>query len=197
MYFAFAQQRLTADRIASLVHTARDTLVAARNRQKQYADAKRMHLVFDRHDKVMLKTKFLNLRNWPSKKLFPLWLGPFKVEKVVSNVAYRLVLPEFWKVHDVFHVSLLKPYRDNGQQHAPNPFTYLAGRDNEYEVECVLDHRPHSIAVAKGLPNRTLQKLEFLVRWANSGPMHDTWEPYNNMKHAPEALAAYGFSLKS
>ena len=123
-YFTFAQQRLQADRISALVHSARQVLVAARYRQKQYADQHRSHLAFVLHDKVMLKTKFLNLRDWPSKKLFPLWLGPFEVDKVVSAVAYRLVLPAFWKVHDVFHVSLLKPYRSNGQEHAPNPATY-------------------------------------------------------------------------
>ena len=192
-YFAFARQRLEADRIASLVHTARAVLVKARNRQKQYADAKRSHLTFQLHDQVMLKTKFLNLRDLPAKKLFPLWLGPFEVDKVISAVAYRLVLPSFWRVHDVFHVSLLKPYRTNGQEHAPNPFTYLAGRYNEYEVESIIDHRPHSITVAPDLPNKTLQKLEFLVRWAHSGPTHDTWEPYSNLKNAPAALTSYGF----
>ena len=192
-YFAFAQQRLQADKIAALVHKARTTLVAARFRQKQYADRHRSYLVFKKGDNVMLKTKFLNLRDWPSKKLFPLWLGPFEVDKVISDVAYRLVLPASWRVHDVFHVCLLKPYRDNGQEHAPNPFTYLAGRHNEYEVEKILAHRPASVLVAKDLPNKVLQKLEFLVRWARSGPAYDTWEPYSNMQHAPQSLSDYGF----
>ena len=103
------------------------------------------------------------------------------------------MLPDFWNVHDVFHVSLLKPYRTNGQEHAPNPFTYLAGRYNEYEVERILAHRPSSVAIKKGLPNKVLQKLEFLIHWSNSGSAHDTWEPYSNMKHAPLALEQYGF----
>ena len=51
-YFAFAQQRLQANRITALVHSARKVLAASRNRQKQYADKKRSHLDFQQHAQV-------------------------------------------------------------------------------------------------------------------------------------------------
>jgi len=35
---------------------------------------------------------------------------PFQIEKIVSLLAVHLTLPQKWKIHNVFHVSLLKPY---------------------------------------------------------------------------------------
>ena len=92
-----------------------------------------------------------------------------------------------------FHVNLLKPWRDNGQDHPPSPFNYLGGQWHEYEVDRILDHRPRSIPVQKGLSRKVLNRLEFRVRWKYASPQHDTWEPYKHMKHAPESVTAYGF----
>jgi hypothetical protein len=36
--------------------------------------------------------------------------GPFEVEEVLGPVTYRLKLPTTWKIHNVFHAVLLKPY---------------------------------------------------------------------------------------
>ena len=191
-YHAFAQQRLNADAITAMVQSVKATLQESRNRQKQYADQHRSHLVFKPNDEVMLKTKNLNLAHLPSKKLFPLWMGPFTVLKQVNPVSYELAIPTHWKIHDVFHVNLLKPYKDNGQGHAPAPFTYLAGHDNEFEVDCILDHSPKSIQVQPGLSPSVLDKLTLLVRWKHYSADHNSWEPYSNLKHAPLALANYG-----
>ena len=110
----------------------------------------------------------------------------------VHKVSYRLVLPKHWRIHDVFHVNMLKPFRHNGQDHPPSPFTYLAGQAFEYEVQCILEHRPASVLIKPGLPKRVLRTMEFKVRWLYSSPDHDSWEPWENLKNAPESLAAYG-----
>ena len=44
------------------------------------------------------------------KKLSPRYCGPYKVIKKIREEAYKLKLPTHLKVHDVFHVNLLKPY---------------------------------------------------------------------------------------
>jgi hypothetical protein len=63
---------------------------------------------------VMLNTKIIRTRR-PTKKLAPKLYGPFRVIERIGTRPYRLGLQERWRIHNVFHASLLEPYR-------PNPF---------------------------------------------------------------------------
>ena len=39
--------------------------------------------------------------------------GPFVITEVLGPVTYRLKLLTSWQIHNVFHATLLKPYREN------------------------------------------------------------------------------------
>ena len=56
---------------------------------------------------------------------------------VISAVAYKLDLPSDWNIHNVFHVSQLKPcYGDT-----PREQELLVDGILEFEIEKILGHR--------------------------------------------------------
>ena len=93
-------------------------------------------------DKVWLEGRNLRL-HYPMKKPAPRREGPLKISQVVSPLAYRLRLLPTWKIHDIFHASLLSTYRETAK-HRPNfanpPPEEIDGKE-EYEVADILSHR--------------------------------------------------------
>ena len=66
---------------------------------------------FQIKEQVWLDTSHLKLPH-QKVKLTPKCLGPFRIVQEISPVAYCLELPVNWRVHDVFHASLLTPYHE-------------------------------------------------------------------------------------
>src|SRR5882672_1133541 len=106
-------------------------------------------------------------RPYDSKKLSPRRYGPFEVVAKISHVAYWISLPETWGIHDVFHASLLTPYKETNK-HGTNflePPPELIEGEEEWEVEQILGKRHFG----RG------KKLQYLVRWKDYSPAHDQW----------------------
>ena len=86
-------------------------LQRAQERQKIQADRKRREQVFHVGEQVLLSTEHLQLKNAPVRKLRKRFVGPFFVTKRIGPVAYELKLPQTWKIHPIFHTSLLRPFQ--------------------------------------------------------------------------------------
>jgi hypothetical protein len=79
------------ERLQYSLSLARKCLIAAQQRQKAFADRRRVDKVYQVGEKVLLSTKYLNLKHSEtSRKLLPKWIGPFEVVQVVGPVAYEL-----------------------------------------------------------------------------------------------------------
>ena len=123
---------------------AKTALQAAQQRQKTYADKRRRHVEFAVGDKVKLKTVNLNiLTKDGSKKFMPKWWGPLQVTEKVSSHAYRLKLPDSWRVHDVFNISYLERWVDRPNATSDDaPAPVVLNVEEWWFVDHVLDHRP-------------------------------------------------------
>jgi hypothetical protein len=122
------------------VETPRRNTMLAQDGYKTYADQQRRHVEFAVNDKVLLSTKNTRWKHPGTPKLMPKFIGPLPVIERIGPVAYKLELPRRYKMHNVFHVVLLKPYKPDGTVQPP-PLPELVGDELGYEVEMILDHR--------------------------------------------------------
>ena len=84
----------------------------AQDRKKSYSDQKITERYFDIGDMVFLKIihKKSSLSLGKFRKLKPRYCGPYTIIDKINDQAYQLLLLEHLKVHNVFHVNLLKKY---------------------------------------------------------------------------------------
>lgn len=90
----------------------------------------------------------------PAKKLDYKYPGLFTIGKYIGSHAYNLELPNmFHNIHDVFHISLLKPYKIIKSQ-AFFLLSLIELEDEEHvEIEEILDSRVY------------YSNLQYLVKW--------------------------------
>ena len=164
---------------------AHDGLIESRVNQTHFANAKRSsEPEFAVGDKVYLSTKNLDLPTGRTRRLMPLFIGPYEVLEAKPQTSnYKLDLPQAMidrRIHATFHVSLLRPFVANDDSLFPERDVYhlydFGSPDNdELVVTCILDHRWRG------------NKLSFLILWNDND---QTWESLNKCNRL-EALGRY------
>ena len=131
-------------------------------------------------DKVWLQAKQIKVHQ-QSVKLGPKQLGHFEITEVITEVNYRLALPPALWIHDVFHVDCLSPYKGNkiNGLELPPPVPITVDGEEEYKVDYIRDSKVFGCT------------LKYLVHWKGYGEGEDTWEPKQNLMHAPAMLAEF------
>ena len=156
----------------------RDILKIARDRHKSFADKRRRDLQFKVSDRV-----FLKVSPWKGVLIFgrrgnlrPRYIGPYEIIAIVGPVAYRLDLPpELSKVHNVFHVSMLRKY-------IPDPSHVL--RDQPVELKDNLTYKEQPMHIVDRREQILRNKVIPLVKvlWRNHGIKKATWESEAQMR---------------
>ncbi|MCO5552666.1 hypothetical protein L7F22_006182 [Adiantum nelumboides] len=159
------------DDMENQTQAIRKDIHAAQDRQKRYADSRRSERRFKEGDKVFLRihSKRSNLSLGKYKKLSPRYCGPYEIIKCIGTQAYKLKLPTHLKIHDVFHVSLLKPYILS-EGHLLDDEQIIMQTQNILELQPsrILETRERT------LRNRTLR--EHLIQWQDYPEEDATWE---------------------
>src|SRR5271170_1027060 len=134
---------------------------------------------FEKGQKVWLDSR--NLKTQYHKKIGPKREGPFEIEEVLGPVTYRLKLPDTWRIHNVFHAVLLRPYIENevyGENFTLPPPTIKDGEE-VYDVETILRHRKRG------------RGYQYLVKWTGYPIEEATWEPEDSFSDDGDTLDAY------
>ncbi|EJF55528.1 chromo domain-like protein, partial [Dichomitus squalens LYAD-421 SS1] len=135
---------------------------------------------FKKGDLVWLDAK--NIKFFQVPKKFALKRhGPLEIIEVLGPLTYRLKLPAQWKIHDVFHATLLSPYHET-KEHGPN-FSYPppdeVEHEEQWEVEAIVGRKKHG------------RTYRYQVKWKGYPPSENSWEPESNLKNAAELLDTY------
>jgi len=139
---------------------------------KHYYDAHHHPLVFNVDDWVWLRLLNHHMRSLDPGtrgKLGPRYAGPFQITKHVGEVAYCLRLPLGARIHDVFHVGVLKPFHGTPPATTPALPPIQHGR---------LLQQPEKI-IKSQLCRGT---WHVLVQWSGLPPSEATWEPILDFK---------------
>ena len=128
----------------------------------------------------MLSAKNLKMKK-PNRKLSDKAIGLFRIQACIGKQAYRLAMPPTYRIHPVFHVSLLELYKQRADDpDLPEyPLPELIEDEEEYPVERILQKRTW-----KGVK-------EYLVQWAWYPPEYDQWVPEQDMEGSEELRDAF------
>jgi hypothetical protein len=133
---------------------------------------RRRPLKFSTGDQVFLKVAPWKsmLRFGLKGKLTPRFIGPFRILQRVGPVAYKVDLPpQLAKVHDLFHVSLLRKAN-------VDPARILPQVPVEVKENLTLELRPIRILdrEVKELQRKTIPII--IILWRNAQIEEETWD---------------------
>ena len=154
-----------------LLTTLKKNLERAHARMKKYYDQKHTDRSFEVGDLVYLKLQPYRQQSVNKRvfhKLSAKYYGPFEVLEKIGSVAYKLKLPAHAKIHNVFHVSLLKKKLGS-----------------EVTVEAELPHlteagntiwKPEAVLQTRIVKRRGAAATQWLIKWSNASVEEATWE---------------------
>ncbi|GBG82517.1 hypothetical protein CBR_g34894 [Chara braunii] len=181
--------------MTSIMKTAHEHIAASQTRMAARANRLRMDHPFKVGDDVLIDTRHLQLEADTLRKFWRRFFGPCRILQAVSSdtasspVSFHVKLPDYLRqtrVHDVYHVSLLRPYR--------RPSEHFAGRPYERPPPIMVDgHEEFLVSdiIGRRVTDDNHPHVEYLVRWKGYPDEEATWEPLEHLQQARMLVRAY------
>ncbi len=154
-----------AEELRKLMEICCQNLLYAEELQKRADDKGVKSRSYAPGEKVWLNSKYIKTKR--NKRLESKFFGPFQVFHAVGKQAYKLELPTKWKIHDVFHVSLLEQdttRKGRVDKVLPEPeknVKFEAGGNKEYEIKAIIN----SAVYGQQANSDQMPGLYYLVSW--------------------------------
>ena len=143
---------------------------------------------YDPGKKVWLNSKYIRTKR--NRKLEAKFFGPFRMLYLVGKQAYKLELFKKWKIHIVFHISLLEQDTTRKRWMDDKNVAELDANDNkrrEYEVEVIWDSKVYTRESKSG----HLPGLHYLISWKRYPEEENTGEPTSAVQHLRKLISLF------
>ena len=149
--------------------------------QTKYYNQKHTLKEFNVDDLIMLNIKNLKQRR-SSKKMSHKYVKSFRVENKIDAQTYRLTLLNIYRIHNTFHVSLLKNYHHReDDKHAKQlmQISELIDDEEQWKIEEILDR----------IDDR--KSIWYKIKWLNWDFEYNQWLHENEFKNVSELMKKY------
>ncbi len=114
-------------------------LKEAKENQTKYYDEKHTLRTFNVEDKILLNFKNIHTSR-SSKKFDHKYYESFEMQDLVDKQAYKLSLSHTFRIHNVFHVSLLKSFKRRFDE-VITSFSIMINEKRHDEVKLILNNK--------------------------------------------------------
>jgi hypothetical protein len=183
----FVRKRILTQKANTIIDKMKDIwkfikkkLVNAQQDQKLYADRKRsVSSEYVVEDEVWLFIKHIKTKR-SFRKLNHKWIESYKIKKMMKETC-QLNLSCSMKIHDIFHISLLRKVAIDFliEQIQSSSLSVIVNDEEEYELDDILNSRYH------------YDKLQYRIVWTDHSSDKAWYSAENIQNHSKEILNDY------
>jgi hypothetical protein len=168
------------DKMKNIWNFIRKKLANTQEMQKKYADRHRtFSSEYELEDMIWLFIKNIKIER-SFRKLNHKWIESYKIKKLLKD-ACQLNLSSSMKIHDTFHISLLRFVATDSltDQIQSSSSSIVIDDEEEYEIDDILDSRYH------------YEKLQYRVAWIDHFSNRAWYSTENFQDHSKKILNDY------
>ena len=169
---------------------AADAIAFDQMNAKFHYDRKHQPMFMKQGDYALIKLhKDYNIPFAASRKYSQQFVNPFQIIEKVGRLAYRLNIPDTWRIHPVFSVAQLEscppPKADPFQRFRPDHSKSVYVDENTNNVK--------SFELLRIINKRKIKikDTEYLIQWKDYGLEHNAWKNFSKLSDAMDLIKEY------